>query len=91
MLVSAFMTMENALLSEITTIDDLMQHAQMRPLAVIPILIGIDEEKGPQLFKIDPQEKLAIDDREVLRKDFGFIVKNEGAVDAWEIWEWEQA
>ena len=31
-----------------------VQHAQMRPLAVIPILIGIDEERGPQLFKIDP-------------------------------------
>ena len=26
----------------------------MRPLAVIPILLGIDEERGPQLFKIDP-------------------------------------
>lgn len=26
----------------------------MRPLAVIPILIGIDEERGPQLYKVDP-------------------------------------
>lgn len=31
-----------------------MQHAYMRPLAIIPMLIGIDEEKGPQLFKVDP-------------------------------------
>lgn len=26
----------------------------MRPLAVVPILAGIDEEVGPQLFKVDP-------------------------------------
>lgn len=26
----------------------------MRPLGVIPIIFGIDEEKGPQLFKVDP-------------------------------------
>ena len=26
----------------------------MRPLAVVPMLIGIDEERGPQLFKVDP-------------------------------------
>lgn len=26
----------------------------MRPLGVIPILIAIDEERGPQLFKVDP-------------------------------------
>lgn len=26
----------------------------MRPLAVVPILAGIDEEQGPQLFKVDP-------------------------------------
>lgn len=31
-----------------------LQHAYMRPLAVIPILIGIDEERGPQLYKVDP-------------------------------------
>ena len=31
-----------------------MQHAYMRPLAVVPILAGIDEELGPQLFKVDP-------------------------------------
>lgn len=30
------------------------QHASMRPLGVIPIIIGIDEELGPQLFKVDP-------------------------------------
>ena len=26
----------------------------MRPLGVVPILCGIDEERGPQLFKVDP-------------------------------------
>lgn len=26
----------------------------MRPLAVMPIIIGIDEERGPQLYKVDP-------------------------------------
>lgn len=31
-----------------------LQHAYMRPLAVVPILAGIDEEAGPQLFKVDP-------------------------------------
>jgi len=31
-----------------------MQHAYMRPLAVMPIIIGIDEERGPQLYKVDP-------------------------------------
>ncbi len=31
-----------------------MQHAYMRPLAVVPILAAIDEERGPQLFKVDP-------------------------------------
>lgn len=30
------------------------QHAYMRPLGVIPIVVGIDEETGPQLFKVDP-------------------------------------
>ncbi|KAK9857561.1 hypothetical protein WJX84_007039 [Apatococcus fuscideae] len=30
------------------------QHAYMRPLAVVPILAAIDEERGPQLFKVDP-------------------------------------
>lgn len=30
------------------------QHAYMRPLGVIPIIMAVDEEKGPQLFKIDP-------------------------------------
>ncbi len=31
-----------------------LQHAYMRPLAVMPLLMGIDEERGPQLFKVDP-------------------------------------
>ena len=31
-----------------------VQHAYMRPLAVMPIIIGIDEERGPQLYKVDP-------------------------------------
>ncbi|KAL6782201.1 POA1 [Auxenochlorella protothecoides x Auxenochlorella symbiontica] len=26
----------------------------MRPLGVISTLVGIDEERGPQLFKVDP-------------------------------------
>lgn len=30
------------------------QHAYMRPLGVVSVLIGIDEERGPQLFKVDP-------------------------------------
>ena len=30
------------------------QEAYMRPLCCITMLFGIDEEKGPQLFKIDP-------------------------------------
>jgi 20S proteasome subunit alpha 1 len=30
------------------------QHAFMRALGVIGIYAGIDEEKGPQLFKVDP-------------------------------------
>ncbi|KFM23542.1 Proteasome subunit alpha type-6 [Auxenochlorella protothecoides] len=30
------------------------QHAYMRPLGVISTLVGIDEERGPQLFKVDP-------------------------------------
>ena len=31
-----------------------LQHAYMRPLAVMPLLMGVDEERGPQLFKVDP-------------------------------------
>jgi len=30
------------------------QHAYMRPLGVMPIIIGVDEEKGCQLYKVDP-------------------------------------
>ncbi|KAF8393639.1 hypothetical protein HHK36_021885 [Tetracentron sinense] len=30
------------------------QHAYMRPLGVAAIILGIDEENGPQLFKCDP-------------------------------------
>ncbi|KAI9139951.1 nucleophile aminohydrolase [Paraphysoderma sedebokerense] len=30
------------------------QHAAMRPLGVSMILIGYDDERGPQLFKVDP-------------------------------------
>lgn len=31
-----------------------LQHASTRPLGVIPMLIAIDDERGPQLFKVDP-------------------------------------
>lgn len=30
------------------------QHAYMRPLGVVTLLCGLDEEKGPLLFKVDP-------------------------------------
>ena len=30
------------------------QHAYMRPLAVMVILIAVDEDRGPSLFKCDP-------------------------------------
>jgi 20S proteasome subunit alpha 1 len=30
------------------------QHAYMRPLGVTSIMVAIDEERGPQLFKTDP-------------------------------------
>jgi 20S proteasome alpha/beta subunit len=32
----------------------LTQYARVRPLGVTLILIGMDEERGPQLFKVDP-------------------------------------
>ena len=31
-----------------------LQHACMRPPAAMPIVIGTDQERGPQLFKVDP-------------------------------------
>lgn len=30
------------------------QHAYMRPLAAVSIFFGIDDEQGPQLYKVDP-------------------------------------
>ncbi|KAJ7540505.1 hypothetical protein O6H91_10G018800 [Diphasiastrum complanatum] len=30
------------------------QHAYMRPLGIVAIVLGIDDELGPQLFKCDP-------------------------------------
>ncbi|KAG9130523.1 hypothetical protein Leryth_025244 [Lithospermum erythrorhizon] len=30
------------------------QHAYMRPLGVVAMILAMDEEKGPQLFKCDP-------------------------------------
>lgn len=36
-------------LSQINT-----QHASMRALGVITMLVSVDDEKGPQLYKIDP-------------------------------------
>ncbi|XP_019453614.1 PREDICTED: proteasome subunit alpha type-6-like [Lupinus angustifolius] len=30
------------------------QHAYMRPLGVVAMVLGIDEESGPQLYKCDP-------------------------------------
>jgi 20S proteasome subunit alpha 1 len=30
------------------------QHAYMRPLCVVTLLFTMDDERGPQLFKIDP-------------------------------------
>lgn len=30
------------------------QHAYMRPLCVVSLLFTLDDEKGPQLYKIDP-------------------------------------
>jgi len=45
----------NVLADKIGEISQLYtQHAYMRPLCVMTILFSIDEERGPQLFKIDP-------------------------------------
>ena len=30
------------------------QSASMRPLAVVLLIVGVDDEKGPQVFKVDP-------------------------------------
>nr|GMC58966.1 proteasome subunit alpha type-6 [Ipomoea batatas] len=30
------------------------QHAYMRPLGIVAMVLGIDDEKGPELFKCDP-------------------------------------
>ncbi len=30
------------------------QHAFMRPPGIVTILAGIDDERGPQLYKVDP-------------------------------------
>ncbi|MCH81574.1 proteasome subunit alpha type-6-like, partial [Trifolium medium] len=30
------------------------QHAYMRPLGVVAMVLGIDDENGPQLYKCDP-------------------------------------
>jgi len=30
------------------------QSASMRPLAVVMLLVGVDDEKGPQVLKVDP-------------------------------------
>ncbi len=35
------------------------QHAWMRPLGVATIMVGFDEESGPQLFKCDPAGSFA--------------------------------
>lgn len=32
-----------------------LQHAYMRPLGVISMLISVDEERGPSLFKVGTQ------------------------------------
>ncbi|RWW40417.1 hypothetical protein BHE74_00054169 [Ensete ventricosum] len=52
------------------------QHAYMRPLGIVAMILGIDEEKGPQLFKCDPAghffgHKMAISAlQSVLQEDF---------------------
>nr|GEU48721.1 proteasome subunit alpha type-6 [Tanacetum cinerariifolium] len=34
--------------------QDYTQHAYMRPLGVVAMVLGIDDENGPNLFKCDP-------------------------------------
>ncbi|CAM9666928.1 unnamed protein product [Phaeothamnion confervicola] len=41
-------------LSPRNTIQVYTQQASMRALACVPILAAVDDEKGPQLFKVDP-------------------------------------
>lgn len=35
------------------------QHASMRALATVAILAAVDDERGPQIFKIDPAGSFA--------------------------------
>jgi hypothetical protein len=35
-----------------------LQHAYMRPLGVISMLISVDEERGPSLFKVSEHESI---------------------------------
>lgn len=44
-----FLSMKVANIGQVYT-----QHAYMRPYGVIAMFISIDEEKGPQLFQVDP-------------------------------------
>jgi len=45
----AYMAKRTANMAQVYT-----QHAFMRPLGVVTIYAGIDEEEGPQLYKVDP-------------------------------------
>jgi len=44
-----FLSMKCANIGQVYT-----QHAYMRPYGVIAMFVSIDEEKGPQLFQVDP-------------------------------------